>query len=91
MQRVKISLGLNCWLDRRQVFPLPCNLSLCYRWIADYRKAKSIIEEGMAREEIIVALLGRGWIRVREYRNYLAVQLLDLGQYDSRHFVTLAM
>lgn len=59
---------------------------------AAYRKHNEPVGlEGKAREELIVALLGRGWIRVREYRNYLAVQLLDLGQYDSRHFVTLAM
>ena len=31
--------------------------------------------EGMAREEIIKTLIGRGWIRIRDYGRYLSVQV----------------
>ena len=34
--------------------------------------------EGMAREEIIKNLIGRGWIRIRDYGQYLSVQVRSM-------------
>jgi hypothetical protein len=37
--------------------------------------------EGKAREEILKGLITQGFIRIRDYKNYLSVQVLSLNQH----------
>ena len=39
--------------------------------------------EGLGRERIIRELISKGWIRVRDYGNYLTVQVFSLDRYNT--------
>jgi hypothetical protein len=55
-----------------------------------YRKHKEPLGlEGKARGEIIAGLICKGWIRIREYREYLSVQVFDLDEHGSRGRLSL--
>lgn len=44
--------------------------------------------QGKAREEIVKALLERNWCRVREYRDYLSIQLLRLDHASAHRLIS---
>lgn len=39
--------------------------------------------EGLAREHVVKELIARGWIRIRDYGDYLSVQVFSLDKHNT--------